>query len=49
MQGHFTGPPADPAHIRALLAAETERRGFALPALDPVNTPDMTTDMTRVR
>jgi EAL domain-containing protein (putative c-di-GMP-specific phosphodiesterase class I) len=45
MQGHFTGPPADPAHIRALLATETERRGFAVPALDSIDA----SDVTRVR
>ena len=42
MQGHFTGPPTDADHVRALLAAETERRGFAVPALHPI---DVTTGM----
>ena len=33
LQGHLCGPPAPPEHITALLAAESERRGFSLPEL----------------
>ena len=47
LQGHFSGPPAAPAHIQALLAVETERRGFAVPALDAVDV--LAPDVTAVR